>query len=290
MGMKAILRKPSLLAGLIVLFAAPSAAFAQRINSIKGAAPITTVTLEGVVRDKDERPLAAAEVVVDNQHRTITNSRGEFSISDIEAGLIQFTARRIGYNPVTTAVQVDPGLRVSLAVKLTPLAIQLGTIVVEGKRLDKGLWQTGFYKRRDAGAGTFFDSDYMSHFHAGLSSLMSSIPSVKMNRLNNRSIPVGKLPDGNECVLNVFVDGVRFPFIDNSGIDEIANAEDVLAVEVYPRASETPIRISGLGGQNGQGTIGTLNIQRPGTFEMGSTNGECGAVLIWTKPLKTKSK
>lgn len=288
--MKAINRKPFIVMGVAALFLAPTAVSAQRINSIKGAAPISTVILEGVVRDNNERPLAAAEVVVDNQHRTITNSRGEFSIADVEGGLIQFTARRIGYNPVTTAVQVDPGLKVSLAVRLTPLAIQLGTIVVEGKRLDKTLWQTGFYKRRDAGAGTFFDSDYMDHFHAGLSSLVSTIPSVRLTRTNNMSVPVGKLPDGNECMLNVFVDGVRFPFIDNTGIDEIANAEDVLAVEVYPRASETPIRISGLGGANGHGQLGTVNIQRPGTFEMGSTAGDCGAILIWTKPLKPRSK
>src|SRR5215203_188238 len=290
MGMNAIIRKSARLGGLIAIFALPVAASAQRINSIKGSAPVTTVVLEGVVRDKDERPLAAAEVVVDNAHRTITNSRGEFTIPDIDAGLIEFTARRIGYNPVTTAVQVDPGLRVSLAVKLTPLATQLGTIVVEGKRLDKTLWQTGFYKRRDGAGGTFFDAEYMSHFHAGLSSLISTIPSVKLTRTNNMSVPVGKLPDGNECLLNVFVDGVRFPFIDNTGIDDIASAEDVLAVEVYPRASETPIRISGLGGSNGHGQLGTVNIQRPGTFEMGSTSGECGAILIWTKPLKARSK
>ncbi len=282
--------KHSLVAGVVAIFTLPVAVSAQRINSIKGAAPVSTVILEGVVRDKDERPLAAAEVVVDKQHRALTNSRGEFSIPDIEAGLIEFTARRIGYNPVTTAVQADPGLRVSLAVKLTPLAIQLGTIVIEGKRLDKGLWQTGFYKRRDGAAGTFFDADYMSHFHAGISSLISAIPSVKLTRRNNASVPVGKLPDGNECLMNVFVDGIRFPFIDNTGIDEIASTDDVLAVEVYPRASEVPIRISGLGGSGGQGQLGTVNIQRPGTFEMGSTSGECGAILIWTKPLKAKSR
>ncbi|HMA19621.1 MAG TPA: carboxypeptidase-like regulatory domain-containing protein, partial [Gemmatimonadaceae bacterium] len=85
-----------------------SAAKAQRINTIKPVAPVS-VTIDGVVRDNDGRALSAAEVIVDDKHRSITNSRGEFSISGLDAGVIEFTTRRIGYTPITTAVQVDPG-------------------------------------------------------------------------------------------------------------------------------------------------------------------------------------
>ena len=138
---------------------------AQRINPIKPATPAATgtgVTLDGVVRDKEGRPLAAAEVIVDGDHRSITNSRGEFTISGLTSGVIEFTTRRIGYTPITSAVQVDPGtLRVNLAVKLVPIVQELGTMVVEGKRLSKALWQTGFYKRQDGGRGAYFDDSYM---------------------------------------------------------------------------------------------------------------------------------
>src|SRR5215212_7750189 len=157
----------------VVLVAAvtiPSLALAQRINTIKPTAPaatVTGVTLEGVVRDREGRPLAAAEVFVDAGHRSITNSRGEFTLSGLGGGLIEFTARRIGYTPITSAVQVDPGtLRVSLGVKLVPIVQELGTMVVEGKRLSKSLWQTGFYKRQDGGRGTYFDDAYMQRFKA----------------------------------------------------------------------------------------------------------------------------
>jgi hypothetical protein len=274
---------------IIALPGSTQMAGAQRINSIKPSAPVTTVTLDGVVRDREGRPLAAAEIIVDDSHRTITNSRGEFSIPDLQAGLIEFTARRIGYTPVTTGVQVEPGLTVHLAVKLVPVAVQLGTMVIEGKAIDKSLWQTGFYKRRDANSGHFFDPEQVSHFHAGVSSLISTVPALYLSRNRNMSIPMGKLPDGNSCFMNVFVDGNRYPWVSTSGIDDVANMEDVLAVEVYPRAAEMPSRIAGIGGVSGTGNIGTVTLQS-GSFQMGSTSGECGAILIWTRPLKSKSK
>jgi hypothetical protein len=119
---------------VIVIFCAvggtSSAANAQRINTIKPSAP-ASVTIDGVVRDNEGRALSAAEVIVDDKHRSITNSRGEFSISGLDPGVIEFTTRRIGYTPITSAVQVDPGaLAVHLAVKLVPLPNQPGKIVV----------------------------------------------------------------------------------------------------------------------------------------------------------------
>ena len=120
---------------LILAIALPIAAVtaqAQRVNSIKPSAP-ATITLDGVVRDREGRALSAAEVLVDGEHRVITNSRGEFTIPGLPAGIVEFTARRIGYSPITTAVQVDPGVTAHLAVKLVP---ELGE--AERKRVGGG--------------------------------------------------------------------------------------------------------------------------------------------------------
>ena len=269
--------------------AVPGVSYAQRINTITSAPP-ATVTIDGIVRDREGRPLSAAEVMVDQEHRVITNSRGEFSIPNLPAGIVEFTARRIGYSPVTTAVQVDPGVTVHLAVKLVPLSTQLGTIVVEGKRLDKALWQTGFYQRQLTGRGSYFDDEYLKHFGGGLGTLMLNVPTVRLARASNGSaLAVGKLPNGSDCSLNIFVDGNVIPFATNMGLDDIVNRDDVLAVEVYPRASEMPARISGLGGSGGLGTIGTVNLQGA-SMQSNSSTSDCGAVLIWTKPLELKSR
>jgi hypothetical protein len=274
---------------LALASSAPAAAYAQRINTITSAAK-ATVTIDGVVRDGSQRALAAAEVMVDAEHRAITNSRGEFSIPNLPPGIVEFTARRIGYSPVTTAIQADPGVTVHLAIKLIPLSTQLGTIVVEGKRLDKTLWQTGFYQRQLTGRGTYFDDAYLRHFGGGLGTLLLNVPSVNVDRTSNgTAVALGTLPNGMICSLNIFVDGNAIPYATSMGLDDIVNRDDVLAVEVYPRASEMPARISGLGGSTGLGTIGTVNLQGA-SMQSNSSTSDCGAVLIWTKPLEMKSK
>jgi hypothetical protein len=289
------LSRKSALYGLTALAAAfalsiPSVTSAQRINTIRPTAPTAqTVAIDGIVRDKDGRALAAAEVIVDDEHRTITNSRGEFSVSGMEPGIIEFTARRIGYNPVTTAIQIDPGVTAHLAIKLTPLAIQLGTIVVEGKRLDKTLWQTGFYQRQQTGAGHYFDDDYFKRHQISLGTVVTEVPKVFLERKNNgTNVALGTTPNGTGCLLSVFVDGHLISWADQ-GLDNVVNRDDVLAMEVYAHASEMPARIAGRGGMNGVGSIGTVNL-RGLTMAEGPTTGDCGAILIWTKPLETKRR
>ena len=287
------MRRASLtIAALLGVLAAPSIAPAQRINTIRPAPPAATgtgVTLDGVVRDREGRPLAAAEVFVDGEHRAITNSRGEFTLSGLNGGVIDFTARRIGYTPITSAVQVDPGtLRVSIAIKLVPIAQELGTMVVEGKRMSKALWQTGFYKRQDTGRGTYFDDAYMEHFKASIGGLLGTVNGVTVDRRgNNIAVAYGKLPNGSLCPLSVFVDGNFISWATQMGIDDVVNRDDVLALEIYPRASEMPARIAGLGGTAGVGSLGTVNIQGA-SVQTGQEYAECGAILIWTKPLARK--
>ena len=268
---------------------APVSMHAQRINSITSAAK-PTVTLEGVVSDREERALSAAEIIVDSANHVITNSRGEFSIPGLRPGIIEFTARRIGYSPVTTAVQVDPGLTVHLAVKLVPAVVQLGTIVVAGKRMDKQLWQTGFYQRQATGQGTYFDDEFLRHFHSGLGALLTNVATVRVTRESNgTAVAVGKLPNGSDCALTVFVDGNILPWAAGTGLDDVVNRDDVLAVEVYPRASEMPAKITGRGGASGVGTIGSFTLQGS-SMEANSSSADCGAMLIWTKPLVTKKR
>lgn len=263
-------------------------AAAQRINTIRSSGT-PGVTIDGVVRDNDGRALSAAEVIVDDTHRSITNIRGEFSISGLSPGTIEFTTRRIGYTPITSAVQVDPGaVIVHLAVKLVPLATQLGTIVVEGRRLEKSLWQTGFYQRQATGMGHYFDDAYLQRFQASLATLVGTVPSVYLDRSSNgTAVANGRLPNGSLCALAVFVDGNFIPWARSLGLDNVVSRDEVLAIEVYPRASEIPARITGLGGTTGVGSLGTINIQGA-TIQAGQLYAECGALLIWTKPLDKK--
>ena len=291
--------KTSLILGIATIpMLIPAIASAQRINTIKPSPPAATKTappatqsvgLDGVVRDGEGRPLAAAEVIVDDEHRTISNSRGEFSLTGIDAGLIGFTVRRIGYNPVTTAIQVDPGIVAHLSVKLSPLAIQLGTMIVEGKRIDKTLWQTGFYQRKQTANGHYFDDEYFRRSQTSLGTVVTEVPKVFVERKSNgTAIALGTTPNGTGCLMSVFVDGHIIPWADQ-GLDAVVNRDDVLAMEVYAHAAEMPATIAGKGGMNGVGLIGTVNLRSLAQTK-GPTTGDCGAILIWTKPLETRRK
>lgn len=292
-------RTTVLAAALLTLLISPAAARAQRINPIISNQP-QTVTLEGVVKDPFGNPLGAAEVFIANGPRAISNSRGEFALLDVPAGAIRFTSRRIGYVPTSTQIEVGPGAVVHLAVKLVPVATQLGTIVVEGKKLDKALWQTGFYQRRDAGLGTYFDSEFMKHWHSGIANLAGAVPTIQVARKSNGiAVAQARLPSGNTCNLSVFVDGNLIPWATSTGFDDIIRPEDVLGVEVYPTASEMPAKIVGKGGTQGVGSIGTVSL-KTGAFgtsdpsapsaEIGGGFIECGAMLIWTKPFDGSKK
>jgi hypothetical protein len=280
-------------AALVALIAGkPADALAQRINTIQPTSP-KSVTIDGIVTDGLGRPLAAAEIIVDDDHRAISNARGEFSIAGLPAGVVEFMARRIGYQPTNTAIQIEPGLTVHVAIKLVPVATQLGTIVIEGKAVDRALWNTGFYQRRDGAMGQFFDAEYMKRYRTSLGGLLENVAAVRVQRGPSNQggrggpVPMGRLPNGDACPLNVFVDGNLIPWASTTGIDDVVGRDDVLAMEVYPRASEMPATIVGRGGSTGVGSIGTFNLQGA-SLQYGGGFVECGAILIWTKPLEDK--
>ena len=279
---------------VLAIMLAPQAASAQRINTIKSTPSVSpaSVSIDGVVSDGFGRPLAAAEIIVDADHRAISNARGEFTIQNLPAGIVEFTARRIGYQPTTTAIDIDPGVKVHVAVKLVPVAVEIGTMVIEGKQLDRALWNTGFYQRRDGGRGHYFDADFFRRSNVSVGGLLEGVAGVRVNRgTSGRGgpVPMGRLPNGGLCNLDVYVDGNYIPWASQTGIDDVINRDDVLAVEVYSSAMDKPPVIVGKGGAGGVGSIGTVQLNGA-RLEVGSAFAECGALLVWTKPFEDRSR
>jgi hypothetical protein len=282
------------IAASALLALAPHVASAQRINTIRPqAAPSpASVAIEGIVSDGLGRPLAAAEIIVDEDHRAISNARGEFLIQNLPAGIVEFRARRIGYQPTTTAIQIDPGVKVHVAVKLVPVAVEIGTMIIEGKSLDRALWNTGFYQRRESGRGHYFDNDFFNRSEMSLGGLLEGVAGVRVNRgTGGRGgpIPMGRLANGGLCPLDVYVDGNFIPWATQTGIDDVVNRNDVLAVEVYSSAMDKPPVIVGRGGASGVGSIGTVQLNGA-RMEIGAAFAECGALLVWTKPFEDRSR
>ena len=150
---------------------------------------------------------------------------------------------------------------------LVPSVVQLGTVVIEGKALDRNLWQAGFYERQRLGRGVYFDPEKLDRRATGLGTLVAEAPAVRVFR-GRAGTAVATGPQGavGRCALNVFLDGELVPWAAEVGLDYVIRREEVAALEIYPRPSDVPLRFAG------HRLPGQLN--------------ECGAILIWSKPVQ----
>ncbi|HEU4629883.1 MAG TPA: carboxypeptidase-like regulatory domain-containing protein [Gemmatimonadaceae bacterium] len=238
-----------------------------------------TVTLVGVVRDTAGLPLSGAEVRAGARQFTLTGEDGRFALTGVAPDTIQLLVRRIGYQPADVILEAGAGLRVELAVKLVPSATELGTIVVNGRKMDTRLLESGFYDRQKVGSGTFFDPDDLEHHGGSMDALLREVPSVRVSRdIHNRSVALGQFAGGT-CRLNVFLDGILIRWAADEGLDMMVNKRDVLAIEVYPRPVQVPAIFAGYLSESQGG------LPLPGGGASGGGGASCGALVIWTKPV-----
>jgi hypothetical protein len=274
----------------LVLVAPLGAQQATPVDSLRA-----TVTLAGVVRDTAGHTLSGAEVRAGADQFTITGTDGQFVLQGVAPDTIQLLVRRIGYQPAEVVLEAAAGLRVELAVKLVPAVTQLGTITIEGRQMDTRLWRTGFYDRQQLGWGTLFGPDKLERYGATLSGIMHEVPSVHVTYgRGGTAVAYGPGRVGGECPLMVFLDGIYIRWAGEVGLDQLVNRQDVLALEVYPRATDVPSNLSSLGGVDGASAgVPSPTAEAaaglppsPGASAGPANVGpvDCGAIMIWTKP------
>lgn len=266
-------------AAVVVLAALPIAAAPAQApppRDTAAASPLTdtgAVTLRGVVRDTAGRPLLGAQVMT-AEATTITDADGRFELRDLRADTLHLLIRRIGHQPAAITLAPDRGVVVEFAATLVPNVVELGTIIVEGRTMDRRLWNEGFYDREKLGFGTFFDAGDLGRY-ASLESALRMAPSVHMTRApDGRVAALGQTPFGH-CALTVYVDGTLVRWAHEIGLETLVPQGEVLALEVYARASQVPAKYRIVGGMPGSATTQGIGIAGP---------VECGAIAIWTKP------
>jgi hypothetical protein len=226
-----------------------------------------------VVVDSEGAPLSGAEVYTANGERAISDASGEFVLSNLTDRSVSLFVRRIGYAAVSLGFDAEAAVSViSIRARLIPVAVTLGTVVVEGRTMDKDLWNQGFYKRMNgATIGAFFTPERLAHSSVNVSTLISEVPRVRMT-VGRGGVAVATAPykGGTEyCTLSVVIDGVAFSssFIAQVGIDNLVNVSEVKAIEVYLTAGRIPNVLAGRGGVGFGGSDGV----------------ECGTIIVWTK-------
>jgi 5-hydroxyisourate hydrolase-like protein (transthyretin family) len=182
--------------------------------------------LVGVVLDHESgNPVADVEILVEPTDQSDrTDANGRFDISDISAGALRLTFRRIGYEPRVDTLAAFPGVTLNVEVQMAARAIELPPVVVTA--LVPVLETSGFYRRSRDRRGWQFGPDEVAQ-QPELARLFRNIPGalVGQGRFGQQVL----MNRRESCELEVWVDGQRTPGL---GLEEIPPSW-VYAVEVY---------------------------------------------------------
>lgn len=214
-----------------------------------------------VTDDSGQAGLSDVDINILNRltGRTISNQQGRFNLDGIAPGLAQIRFERLGYEPRTETVIVQPGLTIDVHLPMATEPIPLDPIRVVAVRSEY-LERNGFYERSIRNWGTQFGPAEIERLlPEELSDLIYYVPGVVVEGGTDpgvRARVMSRRRYGAGCQLDVYVDQVRRP--PEFDFNEIPPMQ-VEAVEVY------------------QGLDVPINYQRR------SSETGCGVVMIWTK-------
>ncbi len=255
------------------LLAAPSAAGAQQ--------PAIRPPGVGIhVVDASDAPIAGARVaVVGAGAEGVSDASGWVRLPGVQPGRHFLLVTRIGYRPAEFSLEVPAsgGLEVDVELEPTPVAVQGVTAVARTE--NRSLATGGFYRRRDAGTGSFLTREDIEETRARRTSdVFRRVRGVRVTpagrdtyklqtvryglSLSERGSSGGTTrPDMRSagggsivCEMLVYLDGA---LVQLTGIDDVP-MNNLEAIEVYRGAGEIPA-------------------------EFRVTNATCGVVALWTR-------
>lgn len=207
----------------------------------------STATLTGVVRSAATgEPLGNASVILlESDSRAVTDAAGRFTLRGVRAGADVLQVRLIGFADESIPLGLAAGhvTRVKLLLSETVLRMEEIEVTVHRSAGDR---LAGFRQRRRSGQGVFIGPEEIEASGATRSSdLLRRVPGVRVSSpgIGRSSITVQR--GQRSCEPFVYVDGLpaRDYHIDN------LSPNDLLGLEIYRGASETPPRFRFRGGQ-----------------------------------------
>jgi hypothetical protein len=227
--------------------------------------------LSGFVRDGEGAPVAGASVTLMGSRASATSrDDGSYLLGDIASGTQMLEVRALGYEPSKVAVDIMSrgAATVDVVLRASTIALAEGTTLLDTMRV-RGTdrlagaslaVRTGFARRAQSGVGYFLSDSVIRAKRAALpSELLRGIPGLTVtNGSGGQGVYMRVSANLNNakglCLPTVFIDGSRAP---RAVVDQLTNAEDVRAVEIYARGETAPTQFQ--------------------------TNDGCGAIVIWTR-------
>lgn len=232
-------------------------------------------TVSGTVHDATTGEAVPYVIVeIGDRLRTVADTLGTFVLDDVSPGNHQLIIRRTGYVTRTVDVDMNAAGFVSLTLALQPTTVELAPLSVEAESVEAPRHLAGFERRRRMGTGHHLTREEFERWNPSqVSDILRHVPSVRV-RPNPRygfdgdsrrfivetrrggEIGYGR-PEGPECPVLYFLDGVAAGSGQNTDIDYFLSVYQVDAVETYVGA-QVPIAF-----------------QQPGSA--------CGVVAFWTR-------
>ena len=207
-------------------------------------------------------PVLSARVHVNGEYVAVTDLTGTFWIPSVHlvwgSNLIEI--RCIGYAPMHVELwTARDSVDLNAEIALTPLAIMMSEIVVEGERTVYHFGRSReFVRRSRTGLGHYITrQDIEKRRPLMVSDLLWRVPGVLVSPIaSGSSIRI------RGCEPALFLDGILLNPVRalplETNIDDMVGADDIEGIEVYKGAATTPAQFN-LGGQG------------------------CGAIAIWTR-------
>ena len=240
--------------------------------------------IRGWVADSTGRPVAFARVTGEGAGERVADDSGRFLLVMPKPGAIRLEARRVGFHPLLTRIEIRGDTTLRLVMVTLPAS--LAKVEIEAEATVRSLEMNGFYRRlRDkkigANTGHFILPEEIEKRRGTVLQVMQGTPGIHIMRYQlggDRQRPPQleyMAAFGNSrksgralCPMAVYLDRMRLsPPPGSEGlaeryppppdIAEYVTLREVAGVEIYTRSNAPP--------------------------EYSTLNGTCGVILIWTK-------
>ena len=248
------------------------------VSLVCGSAGVARAqTLSGrVVDGTSDEPLGEARLQllapegIEVGEPVVSGADGSFTISLPEPGSYYLRAERLSYETLVDGVFEFTGphgrLQIEIYLVPRPLEVEGFDVAARIRRSRRILRAQGFYQRAAAGFGDFIGPEQIeSRMVPDVTDHLRAVPGVHFSgrvMQFKSSHPF----EGGSCEPNVWLDGMLILSDWHAGhlnqdmrvLDDMVNAQDVAAIEVYRTVSATPL-------------------------QWGGPNARCGTVVIWTR-------
>lgn len=243
-----------------------------------------TGTLEGKVIDQAEKlSLPGATVVVgDKQFTTVTNSIGDFAITNIPAGTYEVTVTYIGYAAIKQTVTITADATSSVRFEMISGVTLPDGVLILGDRL-RGQARALNQQKTNANITNIVASDQIGRFpDANIGDALKRIPGITMQNDQGEARDIiirGMAPQLNSVTIN----GERIPSAegDNRNIQmDLIPADMIQTIEVN-KAVLPDMDADAIGG-----SVNLVTRSAPNSLRVSGTAGT-GINLLTDKPIWT---